>query len=304
MKPFDDFDGLALFARIADAGGLAAAERATSIPKATLSRRLAALEARLNVRLVRRSKKGVVLTEAGERLYQRARAALTLAEEGLAEVQGDKAALTGRLRLSLPPDLASAILAPALIRFQIAHPGVELELMLADRNVSLVEEGYDLAIRMGPLADSALMSRRLALLPRLLVASPELLATHPGVLHPRDLSGLPALAIRRDLQPWRFIAPGGQQATPEDVTPRVVFAANRQTLLIEALRSGLGIAVLPEFLVRDVLHRGEVVPLLPEWHVAPIEVTALWQKDRITSRLSHLVVDALAEALRQRRESV
>ena len=106
-----------LFASL-QAGGLTSAERATGIPKATLSRRLSALEETLNVRLARRTKKGVVLTEQGQQLFERGQTAFMLAEQAVAEVQDDRVALSGTVRLSLPPDIATAVLAPALIRLQ------------------------------------------------------------------------------------------------------------------------------------------------------------------------------------------
>ena len=294
MKTFDDFDGLALFIRIAQAGGLASAERATGIPKATLSRRLSALEESLNVRLVRRTKKGVVLTDRGQQLFERGQTAFLLAEQAVAEVQDDRVALSGTVRLSLPPDMATAALAPALISFKTRHPDVTIEMTLADRRVSLIEEGYDLVVRMGPVADSELMFRKIADLPRALVASPAFLLEHPDLKEPQDLEVMPALAIRRDLVEWDLKNADGTRAI---VRPRIGFAANRQTILIEAACAGLGIANLPEFLIEDAIASGALVPVLPDWQPSPVEMTALWQRDRITERLIKAIVKAFEEAL-------
>jgi DNA-binding transcriptional LysR family regulator len=295
MKAFDDFDGLALFVRIVEAGGLAAAERATGIPKATLSRRLTALEETLNVRLARRTKKGVVLTEQGQQLFERSQAAFTQAEQAVADVWDDRATLSGTVRLSLPPDIATAALAPALIRFKTRFPDVTIEMTLADRRVSLIEEGYDVVVRMGPVADSELMFRKIADLPRVLVASPAFLARHSGLSTPQDLEKLPALAIRRDLIEWDLTDPRGTRAI---IRPGIGFAANRQTILVDAARAGLGIANLPEFLIEEAMATGALVPVLPDWQPSPVEMTALWQRDRITGRLIKAVVAAFEEALR------
>ena len=292
---FGDFDGLALFVRIVQAGGLAAAERATGIPKATLSRRLTALEEILNVRLARRTKKGVVLTEQGQQLFERSQAALMQAEQAVAEVWDDRSALSGTVRLSLPPDIATAALAPALIRFKTRYPDVTIEMTLADRRVSLIEEGYDLVVRMGPVADSELMFRKIADLPRVLVASPTFLAKHSDLSTPQDLERLPALAIRRDLVEWDLTDAHGTRAV---IRPGIGFAANRQTILVDAARAGLGIANLPEFLIEGAMATGALVPVLPDWQPSPVEMTALWQKDRITGRLIKAVVAAFEEALR------
>lgn len=294
MKPFEDFDGLALFIRIVQAGGLAAAERATGIPKATLSRRLSVLEEALNVRLARRTKKGVILTEQGQQLLDRSRAAFTLAEEAIAEVRDERVALSGAVRLSLPPDMATAVLAPALIRFKSRYPGVTIEMSLADRIVSLIEEGYDLVVRMGPVADSGLMFRKIATLPRTLVASPAFLSGHSDLKEPQDLKGLPALAIRRDPVEWDLRNRDGVTIVAH---PRVEFAANRQTILVDAAIAGLGIANLPMFMVAASLRAGALVRVLPDWEPSPVEMTALWQKDRMTARLIKAIVAAFEEAL-------
>ncbi|MCJ9723475.1 LysR family transcriptional regulator [Agrobacterium sp. SHOUNA12C] len=294
MKTFGDFDGLALFIRIAQAGGLASAERATGIPKATLSRRLSALEESLNVRLVRRTKKGVILTEQGQQLFDRSQTAFMLAEQAVAEVQDERVALSGTVRLSLPPDMAIAVLAPALIGFKTRYPDVTIEMTLADRRVSLIEEGYDLVIRMGPVADSELMFKKIAALPRTLVASPAFLSMHPDLKTPQDLEMLPALAIRRDLIAWDL---KNAQGTREIMRPRIGFAANRQTILVEAVCAGLGIANLPKFMIEDAIATGALVPVLPDWEPSPVEMTALWQKDRITERLIKAIVSDFEEAL-------
>lgn len=295
MKTFGDFDGLALFIRIVQAGGLGAAERATGISKATLSRRLSALEEALNVRLVRRTKKGVVLTEQGQQLYDRSRDAFLLAEEAVAEVQDERVALSGTIRLSLPPDMATAVLAPALIRFKTRYPAVMIEMTLADRRVSLIEEGYDLVVRMGPVADSGLMFRKIATLPRMLVASPDYLTAHADLKVPQDLKDIPALAIRRDLVAWDLRNPDGVTTS---VTPRIGFAANRQTILIDAAIAGLGVANLPTFMIETALKSGALVRVLPDWEPSPVEMTALWQKDRITGRLIEAIVTEFADTLK------
>ncbi|MBA8831842.1 MULTISPECIES: LysR family transcriptional regulator [Rhizobium] len=295
MKTFGDFDGLALFIRIVQAGGFGAAERATGISKATLSRRLSALEDALNVRLVRRTKKGVVLTDNGQQLYDRSRDAFLLAEEAVAGVQDEKVALSGTVRLSLPPDMATEVLAPALIRFKTRFPDVVIEMTLADRRVSLIEEGYDLVVRMGSVADSGLAFKKIATVPRTLVASPGYLAAHSEIKEPDQLKDVPALAIRRDLVEWDLRRRDGLTVT---VTPRIGFAANRQTILVEAAIAGLGVVNLPNFMIESALKSGALLRVLPDWEPSPVEMTALWQKDRITGRLIKAIVAEFVEALR------
>jgi DNA-binding transcriptional LysR family regulator len=294
MKIFDDYDGLALFVRTVQAGGFAAAERAVGIPKATLSRRLSVLEESLGVRLARRTRKGVVLTEEGQRLFEQSRVALQIAEEAVSQVQDDKASLSGRVRVSLPPDISTALLAPALIRFKQRHPDVVIEMTLADRRVSLVEEGYDLVVRMGAIPDSGLLFRKFSSLPRQLVASPQFLADQPALANPNDLKSLPALAIRREQIEWDLVHADG---TKTQLFPRIDFAANRQSILVDAAVAGLGVANLPCFMIKQQLVAGTLLRVLPQWTPSPVEMTALWQKDRITGRVIKAIVAELAETL-------
>lgn len=295
MKTFGDFDGLALFIHVAQAGGLAAAERATGISKATLSRRLSTLEETLSVRLVRRTKKGIVLTDHGRQLFDRSRDAFALAEDAIASVQDERAAFSGSVRLSLPPDIATEVLAPALIRFKAQYPDVVIDMTLADRRVSLIEEGYDLVVRMGALSDSELMSKKIASLPRTLVASPQFLQSHGEITSPDALNGVAAVAIRRDLVEWDLRSTEGSAAKAR---PKIGFAANRQTILIDAVLAGFGVANLPTFMVADELSAGRFVRVLPDWEPSAVEVTALWQRDRITGRLIKAIVTEFENALR------
>ena len=150
-------------------------------------------------------------------------------------------------------------------------PGVMIEMSLADRLVSLVEEGYDLVIRMGPIAVSDLMSRKIATLQRTLVASPRLyLAASSALKTPQDLKGVPALAIRRDLVEWDLSNRDGAKATAH---PKVEFAANRQTILVDAAIPGLGVANLPTCMVEDALAARTLVRALPDWEPSPVEIT-------------------------------
>jgi DNA-binding transcriptional LysR family regulator len=137
--------------------------------------------------------------------------------------------------------------------------------------------------------------KKIANLPRTLVASPDYLAAHSDIKQPDHLKDVPALAIRRDLVEWNLRCSDGLTTT---VTPRIGFAANRQTILIEAAIAGLGVANLPNFMIENALKSGALVRVLPDWEPSPVEMTALWQKDRITGRLIKAIVTEFAEAFR------
>ena len=232
------------------------------MPKATLSRRLSALEEALNVRLVRRSKKGVVLTEQGQQLYDRTRDVFLLAEEAVAAVQDVRVALSGTIRLSLPPDMAHAVLAPALIKFKRGFPNVTIDMTLADRRIFPSSRRAMTSSSVWAPLRTSLAFRKIATLPRTLVASPDFLRTHSSLKQPDDLSKIPALAIRRDQIEWDL---QNADAETRAVSPKIGFAANRQATisLVDAALAGLGVANLPTFMIESELESGALVRVLP-----------------------------------------
>ncbi|CUX36036.1 Transcriptional regulator (fragment) [Agrobacterium deltaense RV3] len=138
------------------------------------------------------------------------------------------------------------------------------------------------------------MSKKIASLPRTLVANPAFLASHPNINRPEDLANVPAVSIRRDLVEWDLRNAAGQTATAH---PKIGFAANRQTILIDAVLAGLGVANLPNFMIETELATGRLARVLPDWDTSPVEMTALWQKDRITGKLIKAIVAEFETAL-------
>lgn len=159
------------------------------------------------------------------------------------------------------------------------------------------EEGYDLVARIGPLAHSGLMFRRIATLPRMLAARPRFLAVQPERRVPGDLHRVPALAIRRDQIQWDLSHGDGSKA---NIHLRIDFAANRQAILVDAAIAGLGVASLPTFMIEDALAAGLLARALPGWEPSPVEMNALWQKERITGRAVKAIVDEFVLAFAAR----
>ena len=160
-----------------------------------------------------------MLTDEGQRLDHQGRAAIVLAEQAIAEVQDERMVLSGAVRISVPLDIGEAALARALIRFEERHKSVVVELTLDDRRVSLVEEGYDLVVRMGSLADSGLIARKIATLQRTVVASPGFLSAHPDIQTAEDLKGIWALVISREAIPWTRLFTSLPLQHPADPSP-------------------------------------------------------------------------------------
>jgi DNA-binding transcriptional LysR family regulator len=247
------------FVRVVETGAFSRAGERMGIAKSILSRRVARLEKQLGARLLTRSAQGAQPTEVGQAYYQRAAnilAELEAAEEVVAEAVTQVA---GPIRLSAPLSFGIQHLAPVLAEFALGHPRVELDISFDDRPVDLIAGGFDLAVRIGSLPDSALVARRIAPVRKVPAASPAYLAAHGRPEHPRDLA-------RRDIllyanEQWRFRI-GGRW---EHVRGRPVLRSDNGEMLRAAAEAGLGICILPSFIAAPAFEAGTLVPLLRDF---------------------------------------
>jgi DNA-binding transcriptional LysR family regulator len=284
---------LLLFAQAVESGGFAAASRRLNLPKSTLSKRLAALEAALGARLVQRTSRSFVLTEMGREIYQHARAILIEVESAEAAVQRRLAEPSGIVRLTAPIPTVQFQLADQLPRLAEAYPKLRLVLHASDRFVDLVQEGFDIAIRshFAPLPDSGLVQRRLRVQPILLVASPRYLAQHGAPAQPEDLARHDGLLASEAAVTWRLLGDDGRGIT---VAPRLRMAADESTVLLGAALSALGIAPLPDQMCRKALESGALVRVLPGWRAGDVTTTILTPHRRGQLPAVRAVVDFLA----------
>lgn len=252
-------DLIATFVLIADAGSLNAAATKLGLSRSVVSERLGALEAGLGVRLVSRSTRGLSLTPAGEQFLEHARAILTAMETARDAVAMTDGTLTGRLRIALPMSLAADWLTPVLARFLESHPRISLEVAASDRTIDVVQEGFDLAVRSARLRDSDLVARRLTTGRRLVVCSPAYAERHGTPTSFAALSNFDALTYRnrRAAQDWTFRTQHGLRAA------RIFgrFEADDGMVLREAAIAGIGICLLPTFLVARDLLAGRLLPI-------------------------------------------
>lgn len=273
--PLDD---LALFSAVAEAGSIVGASRRLRQPKSTVSRRLQVLEERLGVRLIERTTRRLALTDTGQALYERARPALLLLSEAAAEAAGSQREPRGRVRLTTGAGMATHVFAGVLAEFVQLYPKVTLELDLTDRQVDIVAESFDIAIRAGELQDSSLVQRKLGTSRNVLVASPAFLARHGAIETPQALAEAPCL-----LQPsqdiWR-LERGEERVELELDGP---IRVNNIWVLRHLAREGLGIARLPHFLCREDLASGALAALLPAWETAGYPVHVLLPSRRYPS---------------------
>jgi len=284
-------DGVAAFVAVADAGSISEAARREGLPKSVVSERLAELERTLGVRLIQRTTRRMSLTEDGLAFLERARRIVRDTVDAAAELSERRGALVGPLRISAPVTLGMMHLGPALYPFLKANPGIDLTLDLDDRFVDAAADGYDAVIRHGAVAESALVAKRLANSRRLLVAAPAYLAEHGAPANLAELEGRHGIIyLNRGIADWRFKRPGGMVS----VRPRTTLRVNNGVVMREAAVAGLGIALLPIFIVHAALAAGDLrtVDVGAEAEDASLHIA--YPRDR---RVSAKVV-ALTECLR------
>ncbi|MGD9946533.1 MAG: LysR family transcriptional regulator [Burkholderiaceae bacterium] len=261
-----DLNDLYYFAEVVDHGGFAAAGRALGLPKSTLSRRVAALEARLGVRLIQRSTRRFAVTEIGRSYYDHCKAMLVEAEAAQQLVERSHAEPCGVVRVTCPIALLQQQVGTMLAGFMAAQPGVTVHLEATNRRVDPVGEAIDVAIRVRPppLQDSDLILRVLAERGQCLVASPALVRRHGAPHAPADLADWPSLAqgAPQDEHQWHLFGPDGAQATLHH-RPRLV--TGDMIALREAATAGVGIVQLPTMMIRHEIERGQLVRLLTDW---------------------------------------
>jgi DNA-binding transcriptional LysR family regulator len=247
-------DGVIAFVAVSEAGSITAAARRLDLSKSVVSERLAELERTLGARLLQRTTRKVAITDDGAAFLPRARAIVQEIEAAAAEIAERRGALSGPLRLAGPISFGSLHLGAALYGFLQAHPAIDLHLDLDDRFVDVAAGGYDAVVRHGPIHDNRLIAKRLAASRRLLVASPGYLqqAGRPGAL--ADLEGHRAIIYSNRAGDWRFSTPG----TSTVLRPARSLRVNHGLIMRDAAVAGLGVALLPTFLIQTELARGQL----------------------------------------------
>jgi len=264
-----DFEAWAIFAKVVELRSFTAAAEDLGLSKATISKAVTRLEAALGVTLLHRSSRHLSLTESGRALAGRAQHLLGLGEEAEDAAREDAASPRGLVRLAVPMSFGMAHVGPLLPDFLSAYPDIAVDVHLSDETVDLAGEGFDAALRIGALPDSALKARRLAPVARHLVAAPAYLAAHDRPRHPSELADHACFcyAYLPNPETWRFTGPGGEEA---NVRPRGSLRSNNAEVVLPALRAGLGIALVPDFIIDPDLAGGAVEQLLPGWSTPPI----------------------------------
>jgi DNA-binding transcriptional LysR family regulator len=295
MQPLE---GFYYFTQVVDHGGFARAARALGVPKSRLSRHVVALEAQLNVRLLNRSTRRFAVTEVGQEVYRHATAMLAEADAAIEAVEFARAEPRGMIRASCPVALAQSALAAMLPAFLAKYPAVRLQMHVSNRRVDVVREGFDLALRVRsqPSGEDGLVMRAFGRANQLLVASPAYLARAGAPASPQELRERETLDYGGELDPgpWQLVGAQGESMRAEH-TPRVL--CHDFIVLREAALAGLGIAQLPESVVREDLRSGALTRVLPDWSSPEGIVHVVFPSRRGLLPAVRVFIDFLADRL-------
>ena len=271
---------LQVFVRVVDLGSFSKAAKEAGIGQPAVTKQVAALERQLGARLLHRSTHGVAPTEVGQLYYDKCRLILHHVEEAGSVATLLQSQLGGTLRITSSVAFGRRVVAPLVMRFMRANPALRVDLSFDDRYVNLVEQGMDLAIRMGRLADSTLGARHLGTNPWVIVASPGYLAAHRAPRQPTDLQAHEVLTystVQGDAR-WVLSGPGGRTAS---VAVAGRMRSNNLSTLLAAARAGMGLAALPRYVAHASLEAGAVVPVLESWSLPAQEVHAVYPSPRL-----------------------
>lgn len=301
----DRLTAMQTFVRVVESGSFTAVAREMHSTQSAVSKQVAALERQLGARLLSRSTRSLALTEEGERYFEQARRLVAEIAEAEASLRRGEQQLTGWLRVAASVGFGRLRVLPLVQQFMAQHPGVRIDLRLHDGFIDLVEHGIDLAVRIGELADSSLVARRVATSRRAVLASRRYLQSLPRALRtlrtPEDLQQLDCIVYTELAtgNAWRFVAgPGAPVAAGTEVTLRAQgsFQTNSTEAVRAAVLAGMGIGYVPTWLLAEELATGEVRQLLPQWAAPALPLHLVSPAQRRQSAKVRAFSDHLAAA--------
>jgi DNA-binding transcriptional LysR family regulator len=277
------------FVAVAELKGFAAAGRQLGSSPPAITRAIAALEQHLSIRLLHRTTRSVTLTDAGARFLERARRILSDLDEAERAARAEHSHPSGRMVVAAPNVFGRREVAPLLSDFLLRYPDVRAELILSDRMVNLIEEGVDVAVRIGALEDSSLRLRQVGATRRVVVASPKLLKKNKAIRSPRDLSRLPTIQFLalNPLPEWRFVRRGSEERVA--ILP-VLVTNDAEAAIAHAVR-GAGLAMVLSYQVVKELKEGTLEVLLPRFEPPPLPIQIVFPGTRLLSANVRAFID-------------
>lgn len=289
----DRLQAMTTFIRVVETGSFSSASRQMGIGQPAVSKTIAQLEERLQVRLLLRSTHGLTPTDAGLRFYERARVAVREADEAELAARGAGAGLSGRLRVSAATTFARLLIVPRLPEFLRLHPELEIDVILDDRVIDLVAEGIDVALRMGDLADSSAVARRIASSGRSVLATPRYFERAGTPQVPSDLAAHEAIVYGQLGNTWNFTRQDTEVSVA--VKGRVRFSAAEG--IRAAVLADMGLTIASNWMFAPELASGAVVAALDDWKLPPINLWAVFPTGQLASAKARAFVDFVEASL-------
>ncbi|WP_461517517.1 LysR family transcriptional regulator [Porticoccus sp.] len=287
---------IAVFVQVVDSGSFTAAAERLALTRSVVSKYISRLEDRLKVRLLNRTTRRLSLTEAGQIFYERSQFGLGEIEAAEAEVAKLQATPSGRLKINAPMSFGILHIAPAMAEFQTRHPEVQLDMSLDDRQVDLVEEGFDVAIRIAELPDSSMVATPLAPCHHVVCASSDYVERYGAPRTPDDLRKHNILSYRYQDSPneWRFLSPDGRYSSVP-VTGSIEM--NNSLALRQAVLGGAGIMLTPTFIVGEDIAAGRLLRLLPDYRAKEVTIYAVYAGRRHLTPKVRAFIDYMKQRL-------
>jgi DNA-binding transcriptional LysR family regulator len=296
----DRLEAMSLLVAVAEAGSLSAAGRKLGVPLPTVSRKISDLETHLNTRLLTRSTRRLVLTDAGAAYVAAARRILDEVSEAERAASGEHAAPRGDLVITAPVVFGRLHVLPVLAEFLSQWPEINVRLVLADRNLHLIDDHIDIALRIGALADSALVSTQVGAVRSVVCGSPAYFAAHGAPKRPEDLAKLTAVTFDplSSSQPWNFRDPKSKRELRVAVRSRL--SVNTAEAAIDGAAAGLGVTRVLSYQVAQAVLNGRIQIVLAEYEPAPLPVSLIHAGHDLTPLKVRMLLDFAAPRLRGR----
>ena len=293
-----DFEAWAVFASVVEHRSFSGAAVALGVSKATVSKAISRLETRLGTTLFHRTSRRLTLTDSGSALAERAQRILNEGQCAEEQALDAASAPAGLVRIAAPLTFGIKHLGPVLAEFLAQHPAIRIDLRLSDAFIDIVGEGIDVAIRIAELPDSSLRARRLGPVTGHIVAAPAYWDQHGRPRHPADLATHACFTYANITNPdvWRFRRAGGEDAAVRVEGP---IRTDNGEAILPALRAGLGVAVLPDFIVDEDLAVGTLEAVLPEWSPGSAALHLLTPPGTLRPARVEALIDFLTESLRK-----
>ncbi len=284
---------MALFVKVVENHSFSKTAQRENVPVSTVSRKISELEKALGVRLLERSTRQLRMTEIGQGYYDRCRRGLEEFEAANLLISERQTEVSGTLRISVPPSVSDVVVAPLVAGFQALYPNVVFRVLVTNRRVHLIEDGIDLAMRVGELEDSNLVARRLLRYRHILVATPAFLKKVGHPQNPNDLTDQPLIAF----SPWFgeliWHLTDGKKVEKVPVEPR--FSINDYSGVQRSVLDGLGISEIPSIVCGNALEEGRLVEVMPKWQFEPVTFSAVYSARLNLSRVVRLFKDFCVE---------